>query len=169
MENQYITQSTAVFIGDKTYPPRYVSLVLGNPRSEECAGFGICRFDEEWPLPGQMPPPPEPPPSPKPSKPKRPKNVSSCLSGCCSGVAMIERFATQAGKISLSFSFLKSDLTPEAIKKHFSATHFRVGSAVLLPTTLTKAFDMAPSVFEAGLYQITETKDYFQIQLPIKE
>ena len=167
MESQFIIQNSRAFIGDKTYPPRYVSLVLGNPRSEECAGFGICRFDEEWPLPGQMPPPPEPTPSPKPPKPKRPKDISGCLSNCCSGVAMIERLDTKEGKISLSFSFLKSELTPEAVKKHFGATHFRVGSDLLLPTKLTKAFDLDPSVFSAGLYQIVETSNYFQIQLPI--
>ena len=163
IKNQYTTQSNAIaFIGDKTYPPRYMSLVLGNPRSEECAGFGICRMDEEWPLPGQMPPPP-----PKPTKPKRPKDVSDCKSGCCSGVAMVERLDTKDGKVSLSFSFLKSELTSEAIKKHFGTTHFRVGSDLLLPTKLTKAFDMAPSVFSAGLYQIVETNNYFQIQLRI--
>ena len=165
MESQLIAQQDAAFIGDKDYPTRYVSVVLGNPRSEECAGFGICRMDEDWPLPGQMPPPPPP----KPTKPrtKPPKDVSGCESGCCSGVAMIERSDTGEGKTSLSFSFLKSELSPEAVKKHFGTTHFRVGSDLLLPTRLEKAFDIGPSVFSAGLYQIVETTNYFQIQLPV--
>ena len=164
MESQLIAQQNAVFIGDKDYPTRYVSIIFGNPRSEECAGFGICRMDEDWPLPSQVPPPP-----PKPTKPKTkpPKDINNCLSGCCSGVAMVERTETKEGKVSLSFSFLKSALKPETIKKHFSATHFRVGSDILLPTTLTKAFDIGPSVFEAGLYPIAETNSYFQIRLPI--
>lgn len=162
MTAHYSIQNTVAFIGDKQYPPRYVSLVLGNPRSEECAGFGICRLDEDWPLPGQMPPPP-----PKPTKPKRPKDVSSCGSNCCSGVALIERLDTEAGKVSLSFSFLKSALTSQAVKKHFGTTHFIVGNDLLLPTRLTEAFDIDPSVLSAGLYEIVETKSYFTIQLPI--
>lgn len=171
MENQYTTQHNATaFIGDKDYPTRYVSVVFGNPRSEECAGFGICRMDEDWDVPGQMPmpmPPPPPKPSKPPKQPKPPKGINDCQSVCCSGVAMIERLDTPEGKISLSFSFLKSALTPQAIKKHFGTTHFRVGSPILLPPKLTKAFDLAPSVFSAGLYEIIETNNYFQIRLPI--
>lgn len=79
----------------------------------------------------------------------------------------VERIKTTEGEVYLAFNFLKSDLTPAAIKKHFNATHFRMGSDILLPTTLTKAFDWDPSVFEAGLYQIVETKTYFQIQLHV--
>ena len=165
MESQFITQHNIAYIGDKKYPTRYVSVVFGNPRSEECAGFGLCRMDEDWPLPGQMPPPPKP--SKPPKQPKPPKGVSDCKSSCCSGVARVERLDMKEGKVSLSFSFLKNELTPEAVKKHFGTTHFRVGSDLLLPITLTKTFDVAPSVFSAGLYQIVETSNYFQIQLPI--
>ena len=165
MEGQFSIQHNAAFIGDKDYPTRYVSVVFGNPRSEECAGFGICRMDEDWPLPRQMPPPP--PPKPTKPKTKPPKGINDCKSSCCSGVAMVERLDTREGKTSLSFSFLKSELSPEAVKKHFGTTHFRVGSDLLLPTKWEKAFDIGPSVFSAGLYQIVETNNYFQIQLPI--
>ena len=156
MKSQFTTQNDIAFIGDKTYPPRYVSLVLGNPRSEECAGFGICRFDEDWPLPGQMPPP------------KPPKDINNCLSGCCHAVAVVKREETAEGDVMLTFGFLKSDLTPQATKKYFGTTHFRVGSDILLPKTLTTAFDLDPSVFGAGLYPISETDTYFQIRLPMK-
>jgi hypothetical protein len=79
-------------------------------------------------------------------------------------VATVDRLETKEGKISLSFRFLKSDLKPEAAKKHFGTTHFRVGSSIALPTTLTKAFDMPPSVLKAGLYKISATNTYFEIQ-----
>ncbi len=157
MEAQFITQNSREYIGDKDYPPRYVSVVFGNPRSEECAGFGICRMDEDWDIPGQMPPP----------RPKPPKDISACLSGCCRGVAVVKRQETAEGDITLSFGFLKSALTPTAINKYFNGAHFRVGSDILLPKTLTAAFDLDPSVLKVGLYQIVETNDYFQIQLPI--
>lgn len=107
MESQFITQQGAAFIGDSKYPTRHVSVVFGNPRSEECAGFGLCRLDEDWPLPGQMPPPPPPKPSKPPKQPKPSKGISDCKSSCCSGVAMIERSETKEGKISLSFSFFE--------------------------------------------------------------
>lgn len=149
MVAQASAQTSRESIGDKDYPPRYVSVVFGNPRSEECAGYGICKMEDDSPVP-----PPQ-------------KAITGSLSRCYRGVGIVERLETMEGHVSLSFSFLKGSLTPETVKKHFNATHFRVGNTISLPPTLTKAFDLAPSVFEAGLYQIAETKTYFQIRLQI--
>jgi hypothetical protein len=158
MTAQHSVQNTTAFIGNKKYPPRYVSVVLGNPRSEECAGFGLCRLDEDWPLPGQTPPPP---------KPKPVKSLINCQSNYCRGIASVERVKNEDERTSLSFSFLKSELTPEAVKKYFGTTHFIVGNDLALPRFLTDAFDVDSSVLKAGLYQIIETNDYFQIQIQV--
>jgi hypothetical protein len=149
MVAQILTQQSSQ---TKNYPTRIVSVVFGNPRSEECAGYGICRLDEDWPIPGQTTPLPKPP-----------KDINDCLSGCCRGVATVERWAIKEGKISLSFRFLKSDLTSETVKKYFGETHFRIGSALYLPNSLTAAYDMPPSVLAAGLHPIVETPTHFQI------
>lgn len=51
MVAQASAQTSRESIGDKDYPPRYVSVVFGNPRSEECAGYGICKMEDDSPVP----------------------------------------------------------------------------------------------------------------------
>ena len=72
-------------------------------------------------------------------------------------------------KSYLSLRFFKNDLTAETIDKHFARRHFRMGSAVALPESVSKAFDLSPSngVLTAGLHALVETAHGFQIQLNI--
>jgi hypothetical protein len=143
MEAQLLTQQSSQ---GKEYPIRYVGVVFGNPRSEECAGFGICKMEDEGPFP---PIPPQ----------KR-----AVFTGCPRYQATVERVEATDGTIYLSFSVLKKALAADIVTKYFSETHFIVGSALHLPNSLTKAFDMAdPSVLKAGLYAIIDKKTYFQI------
>jgi hypothetical protein len=140
MEAQLMTQPSS----KKEYPIRYVGVVFGNPRSPVCAGYGICRMEDEGFAPLQK------------------KAITH--TGCPCYIATIVRIEKQ-GKINLFFNFLKSELNTEIIKMYFSDTHFRIGYDLLLPTTITHAFDMPPSVLAAGLYPIIEKRTSFQIQI----
>ena len=140
MEAQLITQQSSI----KEYPIRYIGVVFGNPRSPECAGYGICKMEDEGT--------------------ERPQKKAIMQIGCPRYIAAIERVEKE-GKIYLFFNFLKSALSAEIIKKYFSETHFRIGSDLLLPISMTKAFNLPPLVLRIGLFAITKHKVYFQIRI----
>lgn len=141
MEAQLITKPSS----KKEYPIRYVGVVFGNPRSAECAGYGICKMEDEGFAPPQ-------------------KNAKT-QTGCPRYKATIVRIEKQGGNYWV-FNFLKSELNSEIIKKYFSNTHFKIGYDLLLPITITNAFEMPPSVLAAGLYPIIEKRTAFHIQIP---
>jgi hypothetical protein len=144
MEAQVVAQQSSQA---KEYPPRVVSLVLGNPRSPECAGLGICKLEED----GDLPPP----------RPQKGGIVSCSLRH----KATVERLETADGKVHLVFIFEKALLNDAVIKTYFSDTHFIIGSALQLPINLIQAFDMHSSALKSGLYEIYEIKTKFSIQI----
>jgi hypothetical protein len=132
----------------KDYPTRIVSVVFGNPRSPECAGYGLCKLDED----GDMPPP-------KPPK-------QAVFTGCPRHKATVTKVVTTDGKIHLLFGFDKSSLSEDILTKYFGTKQFVIASNALhLPASLTAAFDMNPAVLVEGLYPITETKTHFHIPI----
>jgi hypothetical protein len=141
MEAQLITQPSS----KKEYPIRYVGVVFGNPRSPECAGYGICKMEDQGTEP--------------------PQKRAVIQEICPRHSVAIEKKELKVEKIYLVFNFLKDELNTELIKRYFNDTHFRIGHDFLLPISITKAFDMPPSVLKAGLYAITEKKTCFQIQI----
>jgi hypothetical protein len=145
MEKQVSAQQSSQ---TKDYPMRIVSVVFGNPRSPECAGYGLCKLDEDGDIPPMGPPP------------KR-----GLLTCGPRHKATVERLETADGKVSLVFNFEKSALNADVIKTYFSDGHFIMGSTLQLPINLIQAFDMHSSALKAGLYDINETKNQFSIQI----
>jgi hypothetical protein len=134
---------------EKSYPIRYVSIIFGNPRSAECAGYGICKMaDEGTSLPTKT-------------------GAIDLKSRCYKNIATVKRIETTSGKCFLTIIFFKKDLKADTLKKYFGAPHFRMGSDLLLPETLTDFFELGPSVLSAGLHEITETTTHFIIPICI--
>jgi hypothetical protein len=139
----------------KEYPMRIVSVVFGNPRSEECAGYGLCRLDEDWP-------------PPMPTKPTKPTKETALIS-CSQRVSVeVTRAETTDGQVGLAFNFLKKELNPEATKKYFGDIQFTVGSDLALPVSLKTAFDLDASRLKAGLYVIEDKTTSFRIVISLK-
>jgi hypothetical protein len=147
MEAHLLTQKNR----GKEYPTRIVSLVLGNPRSEECAGYGICRMDEDW---GDIPP-----------KPKPKMALISCSQRFSVAVTRVEE---ADGRVGLAFEFSKKELNPDVLKKYFGGKQFTVGSGLNLPESLTEAFDLDASSLKAGLYDILEKNTSYRVLLAVK-
>jgi hypothetical protein len=141
MEAQLITQSSS----KKEYPIRYVGVVFGNPRSPECAGYGICRMEDEGAEP--------------------PQKKAEVQAICPRHSVVIEKKELKKEKNYLVFNFFKSELNTELIRSYFNETHFRMGHDFLLPISICNAFDLPPSVLKAGLYTIIKKKACFQVQI----
>jgi hypothetical protein len=124
----------------KDYLRRYVGVVFGNPRLAECSGYGICKMEDE----GFEPP------------------QKKARGYCPRYIATIERLEKE-GSIYLFLNFLKSTLNTDIIKRYFSKTQFIMGSTLLLPLTISEAFEMPPLIVTAGLYPIIETTTYFRL------
>jgi hypothetical protein len=145
MEAQLITQPSS----KKEYPIRYVGVVFGNPRSPECAGYGICKMDDDGTEP-----------------PQKKREIQAI---CPRYSVAIEKKELKKEKNYLVFNFLKSELNTEIIDMYFNDTYFRIINEILLPITLTHAFEMPPSVLKAGLYKIIEKKECLQIQIQVAQ
>jgi hypothetical protein len=145
MEAQSVTQHSSQ---RKEYPIRYVGVVFGNPRSEECAGYGICRMEDEGPFP--------------PIKPQK-RAALACYQH---HQALVKKLGMVDGKNVLRFSFEKKGLSEAIVTKYFGAKQFVIATNALhLPASLTTAFDMDPSVLVEGLYPISETTTHFHIPI----
>jgi hypothetical protein len=138
---------------EKEYPTRIVSVVFGNPRSEECAGYGLCKLDEDGDIPPMGP------------KPKPKMALISCSQRYSAAVTRVE---AADGRVGLAFEFSKKELNPDVLKKYFGGKQFTVGSGLNLPESLTEAFDLDASSLKAGLYDILEKNTSYRVLLAVK-
>lgn len=65
------------------------------------------------------------------------------------------------GRIQLSF--LKSSLSPQAVKKHFSASRFFIEEPVALPACLLARFHYARKHIPAGYYPVSQNEHFYII------
>jgi hypothetical protein len=144
---QLLTQKSC----DKEYSTRIVSVVFGNPRSEECAGYGLCKLDEDGDIPPMGP------------KPKPKMALISCSQRYSAAITRVE---AADGRVGLAFDFSKKDIDTDAVKKYFGGKQFVVGSGLTLPESVANAFDVAS--LKAGLYDIVENNASYRIVVAVK-